>query len=214
MGIPFSSMARGRLLQCSSAVPLHCDHPRTLPDSVSNVATSTSLIPQPAAVGPAAFNNFDVLDTSPARESATQEIVNMSFERPDVERATNSTFNNPNLAAEHPIDVYHPLSSLTKMLWTDEGTWDIPTHLQQEFSPRSSDARQGVPPLATQLPQHPQQPTQSQQSTAQPASPTAPTSTADQPIGLFKTAAHAISPSPVLEEYIAVQTLPTFPFDL
>ena len=73
----------------------------------TSVATSPPPAPQPGAIptGPAAFNDPNAFSVGAAREGAIQELMNMGFERPEVERAMRAAFNNPDRAVEYLMDV-------------------------------------------------------------------------------------------------------------
>jgi UV excision repair protein RAD23 len=73
----------------------------------TSVATSPPPAPQPAAVpaGPVAFNDPNAFSVGSAREGAIQELMNMGFERTEVERAMRAAFNNPDRAVEYLMDV-------------------------------------------------------------------------------------------------------------
>jgi len=64
--------------------------------------------PQPAAVpaGPPAFNDPNAFSVGSAREGAIRELMNMGFERTEVERAMRAAFNNPDRAVEYLMDVF------------------------------------------------------------------------------------------------------------
>lgn len=94
------------------SVPLTAPAPQPGPAFVpvtpaTSIATSPPPAPQPVAMpaGPAAFNDPNAFSIGAAREGAIQELMNMGFERPDVERAMRAAFNNPDRAVEYLMDV-------------------------------------------------------------------------------------------------------------
>jgi UV excision repair protein RAD23 len=130
--------------------------PGALPVPVTpatSVATSPPPAPQPAAVpsGPPAFNDPNAFSIGSAREGAIQELMNMGFERTEVEKAMRAAFNNPDRAVEYLMDVCSLVVYLTtgNPCTSPAGSWSTIT---RGTSTRHAHSSSASPTTATTTP--------------------------------------------------------------
>lgn len=75
--------------------------------ATSSSATAAHSTPTPQAA-PATFNDPSALAMGSARESAINNMLEMGFERPQIEAAMRAAFNNPDRAVEYLMSVGTP----------------------------------------------------------------------------------------------------------
>ena len=81
-----------------------------LPESRStNAPHSTSPAVAAAPSEPASFNDPSALTMGRQREAAIQNVMEMGYERHEVDRAMRAAFYNPDRAVEYLLTVYAPM---------------------------------------------------------------------------------------------------------
>ena len=178
------------------AKPAVADNPKepSTPTPATASSTTTSSAPAPApvaavtqspesgATAAAAFNDPSALATGSARESAIANMIEMGYDRQEVNRAMRAAFNNPDRAVEYLLT-------------------GIPEDLSRETAPpppagpettTPATAPASVTDSTTSTPALPSTATPSQQQQQQP--PSSQQQTQNQPFNMFEAAAQTQRP--------------------